>query len=183
MRFVDRKEYIYDSELFRRSDTQTALKIQAEYVKRHSAVPPPRFFEINRKDQSYDDLWHQPVDARMKFDRQLDIPAINTFLKPDWRVTRLGLVPQRRDNFWLSNLHLQEYDYFPNRGDLVSWNGYRYIILNASIDPTAYWQQTNVWLGMMVECVVAIQGDSRPVINSGEAVPAELYDTKAKASL
>jgi hypothetical protein len=183
MRFVERKEFIYDTELFRRQDCFTALKIQAEYVKRHSAVPTPRFFEVNRKDMTFDDLWHQPVDARMKFDRQLDIPSINTFQKPDWRITKLGLVPQRRDNFWLANLLLQEYDYFPNRGDLVYWNGYRYIIINASIDPSAYWHQTNVWLGMIVECVVAIEGDARPVLNPGAAVPAELMDTAAKAVL
>ena len=183
MRFVERKEFIYDTELFRRSDTQTALKIQAEYVRSHSAVPYPKFMEVNRKDQSYDDLWHQPVDDRMKFGRELEIPAINTFQKPDWRLTRLGIVPQRRDNFWIANTHLQDFDYFPMRGDMVYWNGYRYIIINVVIDPQAYWHQTNVWLGLVVECVVAIQGDSRPVLNQGVAVPAELGDTKAKASL
>jgi hypothetical protein len=119
----------------------------------------------------------------MKFGRELEIPAINTFQKPDWRLTRLGIVPQRRDNFWIANTHLQDFDYFPMRGDMVYWNGYRYIIINVVIDPQAYWHQTNVWLGLVVECVVAIQGDSRPVLNHGVAVPAELGDTKAKASL
>jgi hypothetical protein len=184
MRFTDRKEFTYDPALFKRSDTQTALGMQAEYVKAYSAQPYPKFFEVNRSDSKVDDLWHVPLDDRTVFSRILEIPAINMFEKPEWKLTKLGLVPARRDKFWLANTHLQPapvgFDYFPERGDLVYWNGYRYTIRDVTLDPTAYWQQTGVWLGLIVECVIAPQGDARPVSNSGEAVPRETSETRLK---
>jgi len=180
VRFIERKEFLYDPELFKREDTQTALSIQAEYVRRHSAVPLPKFFEVDRRSTKIDPRWHVPLDERTVFSRTLEIPAINTFEKPDWRLTAMGLRPMRKDKFWLSNKILQEFDYFPERGDLVYWNGYRYTIREAVIDPSAYWQQTNVWLGMQIECVIAPDGDARPVSNPGEAVPRELSETRLK---
>ena len=174
MKFNDRKEFVYDPEVFKRSDTQTALGMHAEYVKRHSPNPPPRFFEVNRGEGEFDPLWHMPVGERTKFSRTLDLFAINQFEKPDWRLTKLGIIPQRRDKFWLANLHLQAFDYFPMRGDQVYWNGYRYGIINVVLDPSAYWQQTGVWLGLTVECIVAPQGDARPVVDSSTPVPAEI---------
>lgn len=174
MRFVERKEWLFDPAVFKKSDTQTALRIYNEYVKKFSANPPPRFLEVDRATSRYDDLWHFPLDDRTHFSRVLDIPAINQFERPDWRLTKVGLVPQRKDNFYISNLLLQEFDYFPQRGDMVSWNGYRYMIIKVSLEPNGYWQQTNVWLGLVVECAIPAEGDARPLIDVNTAVPAEV---------
>jgi len=64
-------------------------------------------------------------------------------------------------------------DYFPLRGDLIYYNGYRLMIINPVLDPSTYWLQTNVWLGMTCEAVIAPDGDARPVTNVGVTVPAE----------
>lgn len=69
---------------------------------------------------------------------------------------------------------MQTLDYFPTRGDAVYWRGYRYEILNAVIPPEAYWQQTGVWLGMSVECIVPPEGDARPIPGLDKPVPAEI---------
>jgi hypothetical protein len=180
MRFQERKEFQYDPVLFRKSDTGTALRMHAEYVKQFSAQPYPKFFEINRADCKYDDLWHVPLDDRTVFSRVLELPAINVFERPDWRLTTLGLVPLRKDKFWLSNLALQEFDYFPERGDMVYYNGYRYTIRDVVLDPSAYWQQTGVWLGLVVECIIAPQGDARPIVDVGNVVPREVSETRLK---
>jgi hypothetical protein len=180
VKFVERKEFTYDPALFRRADTQTALKMHAEYVRAHSPNPYPKFFEVSRKDCQIDTLWHVPLDDRTVFSRILELPAINVFERPDWRLTKIGLVPTRKDKFWLSNLALQEFDYFPERGDQVFWNGYRYTILQAVLDPTAYWQQTGVWLGLVCECVLAPQGDARPILDVSVPVPREILETRVK---
>jgi hypothetical protein len=182
--------------MYTRRDVNTALGIQAEYVCKHAPIPPPRFFEVSLGESGFDDLWHVPLAARTKFSRVLDIPALVTFERPDWRLTALGIVPQRRDKFWLANLVLQppttdpdlkfklgrlkipQVDYFPSRGDLVYYNGHRYIILNVVIEPNAYWHQTNVWLGLIVECQIAMDGDARPVQNPGVAAPSEKPGTE-----
>lgn len=174
MKFSERKEFTYDPTIFKRSDTQTALGIQAEFVRKGSPVPYPKFFEVDRSEGGFDDLWHMPVSDRTKFSRVLEIPALNYFEKADWRLTRIGVIPQRKDKFWLANLALQEADYFPLRGDQVFWNGYRYIIINVVLEPGAYWQQTGVWLGLSVECSIALQGDARPEPDLSKPTPAEL---------
>ena len=109
---------MYDPEIFKRYDTQTALRIQAEYVRKHSPRPFPRFMEVNRNNSQIDTLWHVPLPERTGFSRQLDIPAINYFEKPNWTLTAQGLVPKRNDRFWLANSILAEesIDYFPERG-------------------------------------------------------------------
>jgi hypothetical protein len=55
---------------------------------------------------------------------------------------------------WLGNFILQEFDYFPTRGDMIYYNGYRQMIVNVVLKPEAFWQQTNVWLGMVVEAII-----------------------------
>lgn len=173
MKFDERKEWFYDPAVFKRYDTQTALKIHSEYVRRHSGVPAPKFFEVDTSAGIVDDLWHFPLDNRTVFKRTFDMPAIVQFEKPDWRLTKVGLVPQQKYIYWLGNLILQEFDYFPTRGDFVYYNGYRQQIVNVVLKPEAYWQQTNVWLGMVVEAIIPAQGDARPVLNPGVAAPAE----------
>jgi len=177
MRFNARKQYYYDPALFARNDVKTALRIQAEYVRKHAPIPPPHFFEIDRSDQEIDHLWHVPKSDRSHFSRELNVPAINMFEKPDWRLTKLGIIPQRRDKFWLANLILQEpaIDYFPMRGDMVFWSGYRYMIINVALPPEAYWQQTGVWLGLTVECIIVPEGDAKPLPLDRlvTAIPAE----------
>jgi hypothetical protein len=177
VRFVERKEFTYDPELFKRSDTQLALRIQREAVTKHSPRPFPRFMEVNRNEGQYDDLWHVSFNPRVPISRELDIPAINVFDKPNWKLTRIGMVPHRVDRFWLANLSLQEADYFPLRGDYVFFVGYRYIIINVVLPPEAYWQQTQVWLGLVVECVIPPSGDARPLTNPSVAVAGEKLQT------
>lgn len=180
MRFLERKEFLYDPTLFRRSDSQTALRMHAEYVRSYSPQPYPKFFEVSRKDSKIDHLWHVPLDDRTVFSRTLEIPAINMFERPDWRLTKVGITPLRKDKFWLSNLALQEFDYFPERGDQVFWNGYRYTIRDVVLDPSAYWHQTGVWLGLVCECIIAPQGDARPVLDVNNPVPREIGETREK---
>ena len=164
MKFTERPEFHYDPEVFKLSDVQTALKIHHEMVVKHSARPRPKFFELDRSVEKLDALWHIPLaNGRDLISRTLELSAINQFVKNDWRLTKVGLTPTRRDVFWLSFLGLQEADYFPQRGDLVWWNGYRYMLVRVDMPPEAYWQQTNVWLGLKVECTVTPEGDAMPM--------------------
>ena len=129
VKYTEQKDFFYDPELFSRMDTQTALKIYREYIHRHGAqsqgVPAPKFFEVDRSPGQYDFMWHSHAAERMQYTARspLSLPAINQFVKPDWKITRLGITPGRRDNFWLSTLDLKELDYFPVRGDAVFWRG------------------------------------------------------------
>ena len=179
MRFNYRKEWLYDPAVFKRYDTQTALLIQAEYVRKHSPIPPPRFMEVDRNNSQIDTLWHVPLTERTGISRQLDIPAINYFDKPQWTLTAQGLVPKRNDKFWLANNILNEdsIDYFPEKGDMVFWNGYRYAIINVVLPPEAYWQQTNVWLGLYVECAIVPEGDAKPLVDISKVHPVEMSTT------
>lgn len=179
VKFTERREFLYDPLVFQRKDTQIALRINREYTVKFSPNPPPQFFEVNRDQTKYDDLWHVPLNNRTVFSERspISIPAINTFERPDWRLTRFGIVPRRKDKFTLSNLILQAVDYFPVRGDLVFWNGYRYMIVNVVLEPNAYWQQTNVWMGLVVECQIPAEGDARPLINLGVESPSEVLQT------
>src|SRR6516225_4086708 len=187
MRYLERKEFLYEPEIFKRSDTITALRIHAEYVLKHSARPRPHFFEVNRADQQFDPLWHMPVTERFTFTRVIEVPAIITFDKPSWTIRKQGQIPKQRFSFWLANLHLMpqganpiavpwgahpekqdgpnpydpkmaseavRVDYFPQRGDYIFHAGYRLMIQNCVPDPTAYWQQTNVWLGIIAEAII-----------------------------
>jgi len=173
MKFMDRKEFLYNPEVFTIADTQTALKIHSEYIRKHSQIPFPRFFEVDRRIEKIDTLWHQPLDDRTVFSRVIDMPALVQKERPDWRMTRVGLVPQQKNKFWVGNLLLQEFDYFPQRGDNLYHDGYRHMIVNVVLEPQGYWQQTNVWLGLICETIIPADGDARPVINPGNAVTSE----------
>ena len=177
MKFTERKEWLYDPMVFGRKDVQTALKIHREATFKHSARPFPTFMEVDRRSAKYDQLWHVPLDDRTQFSRILEIAAINTFERPDWRLTKVGIVPQRKDKFTMSNLLLQEADYFPVRGDMVFWNGYRYMIINVVLEPNGYWQQTNVWMGLVCECVIPPEGDARPLLDLSKPPLAEVAQT------
>lgn len=174
MKFNERKQWTYDPEVFRRSETNIALTIHAEYVKKFSGRPTPTFLEVDRRSAKIDALWHVPLDDRTHFSRSLEMPAIIQFQKPDWRLTKVGITPQKKLNAWLANLLMQEHDYFPVRGDLLIYEGYRYMIINVVLPPEAYWQQTNVWMGMVCECSLPPEGDARPLIDTQTVAPAEL---------
>lgn len=187
MRYLERKEFLYDPDVFRLSDTQTALQIAAEYVRVSSPNPRPKFFEVDRDSNNFDPMWHMPLTPRTPFSRVLEIPAIVTFEKPDWRLTKLGMRPIQQFGFWLATEHLRapdesskgdskaiRLDYFPLRGDMIYYIGYRLMIINAVPDPKAYWQQTNVWTGIVCEATIVPDGDAKPIPNLGEASPAEL---------
>lgn len=191
MRYTERKEFLYDSEIFKLSDTQTALQIYAEYVRSASPIHYPKFFEVNREGSTIDDLWHMPLTDRTTFTREMDVPAIVNFEKPDWRLTKLGIKPVQRFKFLLANLHLHPFDnlakeeeaktgrkpvrldYFPLRGDQIYYIGYRLMITAVVLDPKAYWGQTNVWMGLLCEACIVPDGDARPIPNLGQVVPAE----------
>jgi len=178
VKFTERKDYFYDPEVFKRSDSQTALKIHAEYVKKHSGRPTPKFLEVDRASSKFDALWHMPLDNRTQFSRTIEMPAIIQFEKPDWRLTKVGIVPQKKLVAWMANTLMAEADYFPVRGDMLVYEGYRYIILNVVLRPESYWQQTNVWLGMVCECSLPPDGDARPVLDNQNTVPAEMANTR-----
>jgi hypothetical protein len=174
MKFTDRKEWLYNPALFSRSDTQTALKMHKEWTLKNSPQPPPRFFEVDRDVNKVDELWHYSLDDRTVFSRVLDIPCVNTHGPNEWRLTKIGLVPQRKDKFKMSNLILQDVNYFPERGDMVFYNGYRYMIINIVLDPKAYWGQTNVWMALAAEAIIPPEGDARPLIDVSQPAPAEI---------
>jgi hypothetical protein len=165
--FDQRKEWHYDPEMFRLNETQTALMIHAEYVKAMSPKPYPKFYEVDRRSEKVDDLWHVSLDERTVFARVIEMPVIINAERPDWRLTRVGLAPQQKYKVWMANLLLQAVDWFPQRGDLMYYNGYRNMIINVVLEPMAYWQQTNVWLGLICETIIPADGDARPLINPG----------------
>ena len=57
---------------------------------------------------------------------------------------------------------------------MLYFNGYRHMIINVIIDPQAMWQMTNVWLALLCETTIPAEGDARPVLDPGNAVPREL---------
>jgi len=61
---------------------------------------------------------------------------------------------------------------------MMYWNGYRHMILNVVLAPESYWQQTNVWLGLVCETIIPAEGDARPLVDIGTPVPRELVQTR-----
>ncbi len=177
MHFLDRKEFTYDPSLSGLAETAMPLKIHREYTTRYAPRPYPKFFEVDRDAGHVDDLWHVSLEDRTHFARVIDMPCLVSFTRNDWKLTPVGLRPFRQDKFVLSNLILQELDYFPNRGDLVFFNGYRLAIVNVVLEPQGYWGQTNLWLGIVVECVIPVQGDARPILDVSQVVPSEIRQT------
>ena len=86
--------------------------------------------EVDRSSAKVDALWHVPLDDRTVFSRVFEMPVIIQFEKPDWRLTRVGIVPQQKTVVWMANSVLQEVDWFPMRGDMMFYNGYRHMIVN-----------------------------------------------------
>jgi hypothetical protein len=181
MRYSAHKEFEYDPEIFGLSDTTTALKIYDEWVRKFSPQQPPAFFEVD-SEQPVDPVRHFPTSARTKYTKRspIRIPAIIKFQKPDWRLNRNVVQPRRPTELWLSHLSLKQLDYFPRLGDLVSWSGYRWEVVSAFPPPESYWQQTNVWMGLLVEVSLAIDGDARPVQDYTEPAPSEIRQAAAE---
>lgn len=173
MRFTDRRDFLYDSNVWRRSDTQTALLIHDEAVRAHSGRPTPRFMELDRTEASVDQLWGTPVKERVQITRQLDIPAIVLQGNKTWSLSKMGREVKQETRFWVSNLSLQKVDYFPLPGDLVYWAGYRWNIVLFDIDPKSVWGQTNVWLGLIIAAQIVPEGDARVGIDPAKVLPAE----------
>ena len=180
MNYHERKDFLYDGNVFKRDDVQTALGIYNEYVVKHSPNPMPKFFEVERTAAEIDPLWHSAVTkaGRQQFTNRspIEVPVIWKQEKPRWQMTPLGMTPNRRDTFLVSNLFLREIDYFPTRGDFVYWQGYRMKIVDAVPPPDAYWHQTGVWLGIGIECIVAPEGDARPLGDLSTGAPAEFSE-------
>jgi hypothetical protein len=176
--FNQRKEWHYDPEMFRLTDTQTALTIHAEYIQRTSPRPYPKFYEVDRRSEKSDDLWHVSLDERTVFSRVIEMPVLIQAERPDWRLTRVGIAPLQKYKVWMANLLLQKMDWFPMRGDIMYYNGYRNLLINVVLEPTSYWQQTNVWLGLVCETCIPADGDARPLLDPGVPPPAERIQTR-----
>lgn len=174
MKFSERIEYSYDPEIFTLQDTQTALRIHSEYIEKHSPRRPlPKFMEIDRSTGKFDHLWHVPLESRTAFSRLIDMPVILQPQKPDWRLTRVGVVPMQKVKVWMGHLLLQKADWWPLRGDMMVFNGYRHMLVTIEVSPESFWQQTNVWLGLVCTAVIPPEGDARPLLNINDAVPGE----------
>ncbi len=173
MKYTDRTEFLYDSEIFKRSDTVTALKIHAEFVKNYSPIPNISVFEVSRSLADIDPLWHTQTTTRVKFDRELKLPAIMQWEKLMWPANKIQGAAQKA-KAWFANLHLKDVDYFPERGDQLVWGGYRFIMTSIDLEPNAYWCQTNVWLGLVCTCALYLEGDRRPLENPKKLSPGEL---------
>lgn len=183
MKFTDRKEFTYDEQLFgSRTDLKTALAIHHEYVKMASPKPYPLFYEVDRRSEKVDALWHVSLDDRTVFSRVIDgLPVILKAERPDWRLTRVGITPQQKYTIWMSNLGLAAVNWFPMRGDVMYFNGYRNMIISVTLEPQSYWQQTNAWLGLTCSTIIPADGDARPLINPGSPPPAERIQTNQQA--
>jgi hypothetical protein len=179
VKFSERREYLYDQELFGRPDVRTALTIAAEYTRMHTPKNPmPTVLEVDRRSEKIDPLWHVSLDERTVFSRQFEIPSLVKSRQLNVNYTRVGLVPQQMCRFWFSNLDLQDKDWFPMRGDMVIFNGYRNLIVNVVLEPDQFWQQTNVWLSLACDTIIPAEGDARPVVNASTTVPRERYQTR-----
>ena len=178
MRFEQRKEFLTDPEVFRLTDTKTALALYAEMCEKYSAHPKPKFFEIDRASGDMDDLWHVSLDQNEKFAREIEIPSLNSFVKQNWKRTKIGITPARTDQFTIAYNTLAQADYFPEHGDRIYWQGRRYHIVEIDIPGDAYWQQTNVWLGLLITAVVAKEGDVLPASEDPSTrAPAEIGES------
>lgn len=179
MKFDQRKEWHYSPDVFQISDTQLALSIHAEYVKKMSPSNPyPKFYEVDRRSEKIDELWHVSLDERTVFSRVIEMPVIVQAERPDWRLTRVGIAPMQKYKVWMANNLLREADWFPSRGDIMYYNGYRNMIVNVVLEPNAFWGQTNVWLGLICETCIPADGDARPVVNPGVLAPREIIQTR-----
>lgn len=173
MKYTDRRILTYDSEVFKRADVQTALMIHAEMIKKHSSIPFPKVMEVRRDAQGIDPLWHMPISRRTEFDRTLDLPAIVTFEKARIKLKRWGRGIEQLAKVWVSQRHLEELNYFPLAGDIIAWGGYRFAVLEQDFEPSAYWGQTNIWLGLVLTAAIMPDGDVTPVVVAETALPAE----------
>ncbi len=189
MRYTERREFLYDPKLFGRGDVAMALRLHDEYVTRHAARPAPRCLEADRSPAQVDQLWHQPVNGTTQFLRELEIPCLVLHDKKVWNPeTKTAQAVSQRMRFWFSNLALQRADYFPLPGDIVIWGGYRHEIVAPEFEPSCFWQQTNVWLGIVYSATLATAGDNKPALNAQRTAPAEkaagfkivMFDPSAK---
>lgn len=171
MRFTERREFQFDPELGNLADTSIPLRLFHEYTVKFGSRPRLPVFEVDRSPGQVDPIYHMPVATRTPFSRTFEIPAINYFEKPRWKLTKLAISYQRRDQFSLSLLGLKEADWWPLQGDQVQWVGYRYTVLEVIVPPEAYIGQTGVWTGLAIDCIVpadgdAVQGWARPGVGS-----------------
>lgn len=177
MRLSSIVQYTSDPAVFKRQDVNIALRIAREYITKHGAQSRwPLFFEVDR-EQALDPILHVPLAKRTLFTARspMQIPAIDQFVKPDWRLGPIARTTNRRDNFTVDRLTLEELDYFPSGGDQIFWNGYRYTILNAVPPESAFWQQTGVWTSMICEAVIAPEGDAAPLADLSQPLPSEIH--------
>ena len=187
MKYSERRQFIYDHTLFARGDVKTALGIHHEYITKNSATPRPVFYEVDRSAGASDAIWHGPISGQEKFSRQLELPCLIKFESRRWNQTKVGSITSQTAWVWVSHLQLKESDYFPTPGDLVLWAGQRFEVVQPDNDPTLYWLQTNVWLGMKFILTLAPVGDIKPAASPlpspaevGNGVPTIIPADKSK---
>jgi hypothetical protein len=135
MKFTDRKDFVYDSEVFKRLDVQTALKIYAEYVKAHTPTPRPGVLEVDHSTNLIDPVWHVPLGDRTPILRKLEVPMIIRTSKQKWTFDRgiRVLVPTRTNQMTMAHNHLAELNYWPQKGDFIIYSGYRNIVIEVEL--------------------------------------------------
>ena len=175
MRFSQRLNFLYDPVIAELADAQNNLKIALEYVRSTTARPMPTFFEVDRSPAGVDPIWHMPKTPYTAFSRSIQLPSIRKSARSQLVNTPQGQTYVRADNFWLCNLALQMQDYFPNNGDMVAWNGYRYQIVEVNPDSETEFGQTGLWMWIVAKCMIVPYGDARfpPDFQLGAVAPAE----------
>ena len=184
MKFTDRKDFLYDAELFRRADTKTALAIYAEWVLKYSPVPNPSVLEVDRSTAHIDPVWHVPLEARTPISRTLPLPMIVRSSRNKWVIESMTkyVSPKRTNQITFAHNHLEKFDYFPQRGDMIVYSGYRNIIVEVEVPLETFWHQTNVWLGLICHTEVAIEGDVRPLLDPSKVAGPEVSQSPGSLS-
>lgn len=184
MKFTDRRDFLYDSLLFRRNDTVSALKIYADYVSKSTPLPKPLILEVDRASDKIDTLWHVPLNDRTSILRELEVPMIVKTTRQKWSIDQglKTLVPKRSNQMTMANIHLEALNYFPQRGDFIIYGGYRNLIVEVEIPPESYWMQTNVWMGLVCHCEIAVEGDAKPLVDSGQVSQKERSSSPSRTA-
>jgi len=176
VKFTDRRDFLYDPNLFLRSDTKTAQKIYADYVASHTPQPKPKTLEVDRSTTQIDPMWHVPLTDRTPILRELELPMIVRSNKQKWTFdsgTKI-LIPRRSNQMTVAHNHLMELNYWPLKGDFIIYGGYRNIVVEVEVPLEAYWQQTNVWMGLVCHCEIAVEGDARPLVDVSKVAATEV---------
>lgn len=176
MLYSERKNYLYDPVIADLPDAKRMLRLAMEFAEQSTARPMPNFLEVDRTSGSIDPYWHMSKTPYTTFRRAICLPSVRRTARPQLVNGPQGQAYIRRDDFWVPNLALQLQDYFPQNGDEVAWNGYRYQVIEAIIDPETEFGQTGLWMWIVCRCLIVPLGDAQfpPSRQLGGIIPAEV---------